>query len=251
MFTDSHCHLDFTEFDAKRDELMKKCAQLQIQRFIVPGITAKRWSRVITLCQQSPSAYPCLGLHPWWIEKATYADLLLLEQMLAQHPIIAVGEIGIDGAISDIEKQTEYFTKQLAIAKKHNLPVVVHHRKSHHLIVPELKTIALSRAGVIHAFSGNYQQAKAYIDLGYKLGIGGTITYPRASKTINAVKRIPVESILLETDAPAMPLHGFQGEINTPDKIAVVFEHLLALRTEPADRLAQTIEDNVQQLFNL
>ncbi|WOH39113.1 TatD family hydrolase [Thalassotalea fonticola] len=250
MFTDSHCHLDFTEFDADRNELIKRCAKLNINRFIVPGITAKRWPRVLQLCLKYPSAWPCLGLHPWWIAKASEDDLMLLEQLLGKHDLIAVGEIGIDGAIEDIDKQTEYFVKQLHIAKKHDLPVVVHHRKSHQLIVPELKHVNLTKGGIIHAFSGSYQQAKAYIDLGFKLGIGGTITYPRAIKTIKAVKKLPLDSIVLETDAPAMPLEGFQGEINSPEKIVNVFSHLCNLRDESPEVLQESIENNLKQMFN-
>lgn len=251
MFTDSHCHLDFTEFDANRDELMKRCAALNINRFIVPGITAKRWPRVLELCQTYPNALPCLGLHPWWIAKASDNDILQLEQLISKNDLVAVGEIGIDGAIADIDKQIAYFVKQLQIAKKHRLPVVVHHRKSHHLIVPKLQQADLSEGGVIHAFSGSYQQAKAYIDLGFKLGIGGTITYPRAVKTINTVKKLPLESMLLETDAPAMPLDGFQGKINSPDKIINVFKHLCTLRNESPERLQQSIEQNLKQVFKL
>lgn len=249
MFTDSHCHFDFTEFDADRDALIKRCAELNINRFIVPGITAKRWPRVLELCQKYPTAWPCLGLHPWWIAKAIEDDLTLLDQLIIKHDLIAVGEIGIDGAIEGITKQTEYFVKQLHIAKKHDLPVIVHHRKSHHLIVPELKKVSLNKGGVIHAFSGSYQQAKAYLDLGFKLGIGGTITYPRAIKTINTVKKLPLDSILLETDAPAMPLDGFQGEINSPEKITNVFHHLCELRNENAEILQESIENNLKQIF--
>ena len=251
MFTDSHCHLDFIEFDACRDELIQRCATLNINRFIIPGITAKRWPRVLELCQKYSNALPCLGLHPWWIAKATENDLLLLEQLINQHDLAAVGEIGIDGAIDNIEKQTDYFVKQLYIAKKHSLPVVIHHRKSHHLIVPELKKANLEKGGVIHAFSGSYQQAKAYIDMGFKLGIGGTITYPRAIKTIKTVKKLPLDSILLETDAPAMPLEGFQGEINSPEKIVDVFQQLCSIREESPEILQQAIEQNLQQTFKL
>ncbi|WNC73403.1 TatD family hydrolase [Thalassotalea psychrophila] len=251
MFTDSHCHLDFTEFDADRDELIKRCAQLNINRFIVPGITAKRWPRVLELCQKYQNAWPCLGLHPWWIAKATDNDLIVLDQMIRKNDIVAVGEIGIDGVIEDIDKQTEYFVKQLHIAKKYDLPIVVHHRKSHQLIVSELKKISLPKSGIIHAFSGSYQQAKAYIDLGFKLGIGGTITYPRAIKTIKTVKKLPLDSILLETDAPAMPLNGFQGEINSPEKITDVFQQLCSIRTESPEKVQQAIEQNLLQVFNL
>ena len=256
MFTDSHCHLDFKEFDAHRDELIEQCAKADIHRFIVPGITAKTWPRVLQLCSTYKAALPSLGLHPWWIDKATPEDLLLLEQLLDKHKntIVAVGEIGIDGGLNkgeqNIAKQSQYFVQQLNIAKQHNLPVIVHHRKSHHLIIPLLQKIALAQGGVIHAFSGSYQQAKSYIDLGFKLGIGGTITYPRASKTLKAVSRIPLEHIVLETDAPAMPLNGFQGQHNSPINIPIIFEQLCKIRQESVAEIKQQIEQNIESLFN-
>ncbi|MEW6998140.1 TatD family hydrolase [Colwelliaceae bacterium BS250] len=251
FFTDSHCHLDFKEFNAIRAQLINECAQHNIHRFIVPGITAKSWSRVIELASHHSNIHACLGLHPWWINKASDEDLITLENLLVAEKIVAVGEIGIDGAFDNIEQQTTFFIKQLAIANKFDKPVVIHHRKSHHLIQPILKANSVNKAGVIHAFSGNYQQAKAYLDLGFKLGIGGTITYERAHKTRDAIKKIPLESILLETDAPAMPLAGFQGEINSPLKITNVFEQLCALRNEQNKHIANQIEQNVEQLFTL
>ncbi|QBY05159.1 TatD family deoxyribonuclease [Thalassotalea sp. HSM 43] len=249
MFTDSHCHLDFREFDDIRDDLMFQCQQLGIKRFIVPGITRKRWSRVLGLAQRYQGITPCLGLHPWWIEKATEQDLWLLQELAVEHNIAAIGEIGIDGAVEHLEKQQEYFAAQLAIAKQLNLPVIVHHRKSHHLIMPHLQRTGLEKAGIVHAFSGNYQQAKAYIDLGFKLGIGGTITYDRAAKTRDAVSKIPLQHIVLETDAPAMPLQGFQGLDNSPKYLPKVFEQLLSLRSESAEVIAEQIEANVNQFL--
>ncbi|TRX55766.1 TatD family hydrolase [Thalassomonas sp. M1454] len=251
LFTDSHCHIDFIEFEQSRNELLQACNNANIHRIIVPGITAKSWPRLLQTCQSSPSLFPCLGLHPWWINKANNLDLDTLEQHLCQQKLIALGEIGIDGGIADIGKQTHFFDLQLDLAQQFNLPVLVHHRKSHHLIVPILKQKKLANGGVIHAFSGSYQQAKAYIDLGFKLGIGGTITYERANKTREAIKKIPVESILLETDAPAMPLAGHQGQDNSPLMLLNIFAQLCKLRCENAEILADKIEQNIEQLFFL
>ena len=137
----------------------------------------------------------------------------------------------------------------MGLAQKNNLPVIVHHRRSHPLITPLLKKVSLKKAGIIHSFSGSYQQAKQYIDLGFKLGIGGTITYPRAQKTIKAIKRLPLESLVLETDAPAMPLFGYQGEINSPLRLLDVFNHLCEIREESAEEIAATVESNINEVF--
>ena len=136
--------------------------------------------------------YPCLGIHPWFLSELTNSHLDLLTQRVKeeQNNIIAIGEIGIDGAISkraekpeeNLRKQQYFFDFQLNLAKEKNLPVIIHHRQSHDKIVPFLKKYNLEKVGVIHGFSGSYQQAKNYLDLGFKLGVGSTITYSRAKK---------------------------------------------------------------------
>ena len=194
-------------------------------------------------------------------------DITFQEQQLRQaiaknhNKIIAIGECGIDvfkakkntvnekAFNENIKLQQAFFDMQLIIAKENKLPVIVHHCQSHQLILPLSKQHKLEKAGVIHAFSGSYQQAKDYVDLGFKLGIGGTITYPRAKKTINAIKRLPLSSLLLETDAPAMPPFGQQGMINSPLNLIKVLQALTLIRDEPEEFIAKQLEINVEQLF--
>lgn len=285
QFTDSHCHLDFTEFQHERSQLLNECEQNNINRLIVPSVNPEHWQRVLSLPAQANHSTVkiscCLGIHPWFIilqdnlpnnksansNSTKNTDLAFYEQHLKQavikhnSKIVAIGECGIDvfkakknteneQALSDnLTLQQAFFEMQLQIAKQNDLPVIIHHCQSHQLILPLLKKIKLNRAGVIHAFSGSYQQAKAYVDLGFKLGIGGTITYARSKKTINAVKRLPLSSILLETDAPAMPPFGQQGLINTPLNILTVFNALSTIRDEPAAIIAKQIESNIEELF--
>jgi TatD DNase family protein len=294
QFTDSHCHLDFTEFKNNRSELLSQCEQRNINRIIVPSVNPENWQRVLSLPAQAHSSEAiyskvngkvkiscCLGIHPWFIilqgnslnnVSVKNIDLAFYERQLKQavktqsntnshDNIVAIGECGIDvfkakknteseQALTDnLNLQQAFFEMQLHIAKQYDLPVVVHHCQSHQLILPLLKKVKLSRAGVIHAFSGSYQQAKDYVDLGFKLGIGGTITYPRSKKTINAVKRVPLSSLLLETDAPAMPPFGQQGLVNTPLNLITVFKALCTIRDEPEALIAEQIESNVEQLF--
>ncbi len=283
QFTDSHCHLDFTELQDNRSELLSQCAQRNINRIIVPSVNPEHWQRVLSLPSQSSNSTVkiscCLGIHPWFLilqdnslnkKSANNIDLAFNEQQLKQavikhknsnNNIVAIGECGIDvfkakkhteneqALNSNLNLQQAFFEMQLHIAKKNNLPVIIHHCQSHQLIVPLLKKVRLSRAGVIHAFSGSYQQAKAYVDLGFKLGVGGTITYERSQKTINTVKRLPLSSLLLETDAPAMPPFGQQGLVNTPLNLITVFKALCTIRDEPETIIANQIESNVEQLF--
>ena len=274
-FTDSHCHLDFPEFSQETSTLLKQCHGQNIRRIIVPAVNPEHWQRVLslaTLPDTNVQIACALGIHPWFLilqdsSKKKIYELTFqaqqLKQVIQDHrkKIVAVGECGIDvfkakkntdceqAFNENIRLQQAFFDMQLSLAQQNNLPVIIHHCQSHQLILPLLKQHKLNKSGVIHAFSGSYQQAKDYIDLGFKLGIGGTITYPRAKKTINAIKRLPLSSLLLETDAPAMPPFGQQGLSNSPLNITTVFQALVSLRNESKEAIAEQIEKNVEQLF--
>lgn len=258
-FTDSHCHLDFETFSANIDTVLRQCSQANINNIVIPTIGPNNWLSTLALTKKYSSEalnlHPCLGIHPWFLNQLTTNSLSELETILIENltEIVAIGEAGIDGVIdkeqNDLQQQIDIFEYQLALAKQYNLPIIVHHRRSHQHIVPLLKQYQLNNAGIIHAFSGSYQQACQYIDLGFKLGIGGTITYPRAEKTIKAVKRLPLDSLVLETDAPSMPLYGFQGQENSPLRLIEVFNALTLIRSETAADLAMAIEQNIQSIL--
>ena len=255
-FTDSHCHLDFETFSADIVTLLRQCSQANINNIVIPTIGPSNWLSTLTLTKKHSSEalnlHPCLGIHPWFLDQLTSTSLSELETILIENltAIVAIGEAGIDGTIdkeqNNLQQQIGVFEYQLALAKQYNLPIIVHHRRSHQHIVPLLKKYQLSNAGIIHAFSGSYQQACQYIDLGFKLGIGGTITYPRAEKTIKTVKRLPLNSLVLETDAPSMPLYGFQGQDNSPLRLIEIFNALALIRSETAADLAMALEQNIR-----
>ena len=261
-FTDSHCHLDFDELSQSLEDVLATCEARQIKRIIVPSIGPQNWQQVLSLPTQvtgSVNCYPCLGIHPWFLDGLADDAIEQLDKLITQHKdsLIALGEMGIDGTIAKdskaptqhLNQQISIFELQLELANQHQLPVIVHHRRSHPEVVRSLKKAKLSRGGIVHAFSGSYQQAKQYLDLGFLLGIGGTITYPRAAKTINTVKKLPIESLVLETDAPSMPLAGFQGQANHPKHVKDVFDTLVSLRSEESERLAGQLEKNIDHLF--
>ena len=200
QFTDSHCHLDDKAFKEYLPTLLTQCAELDINRIIVPSIAPDNFNQVLSLAKRHHDTpikiYPCLGIHPWFLQKLNDSHLEQLSAIVvkSRDEIIAIGEIGIDGAIAkqavnhgqtpedNLHHQQHFFDFQLSLAKQQNLPVIIHHRQSHDKIMPLLKRYQLARTGIIHGFSGSYQQAKGYIDLGFKLGVGSTITYSRAKK---------------------------------------------------------------------
>lgn len=260
-FTDSHCHLDFDAFSDNLPNLLQQCQQAHIHHIVIPTIGPKNWLKVLALAKEyqpeQPKLHPCLGIHPWFLNDLKADSLSVLTNLVAMHlsEIVAIGEAGIDGVIAqeqnNLPQQIDVFAQQLSLAKTFHLPVIVHHRRSHQHIVPMLRQEKLDKGGIIHAFSGSYQQARQYIELGFKLGIGGTITYPRAEKTIKAIKRLPLTSLVLETDAPAMPLFGFQGQDNSPLQLINVFETLTKIRAESAEEIAYALEKNAQSVLAL
>lgn len=259
-FTDSHCHIDFTEFDENREQLLAQCYSANITKIIVPAVSPFTWQTLLNISNKDKSncqLLPCLGIHPWYLNDLNDSHLSQLETTIAENKqqLIAIGETGLDGVIAkeqnNLTQQQEFFEFHIQMANQYSLPLIVHHRRTHQEILQQLKLTPVENYGIIHAFSGSYQQGKAYIDLGFKLGIGGTITYPRAEKTIKAVKRFPIEALVLETDAPAMPLFGMQGQANSPLNLLTIFDRLAEIRIEPKKELAEAIEQNIEQVFRL
>jgi TatD DNase family protein len=251
---DSHCHFDFKVFDHDRAEILANCASKGIQSIIVPGTQASRWLSQISLCKSSPSLYFALGLHPYFLDSFENADFTLLSDLLVQHrqSVVAIGEIGLDFAIDiDPVLQLSVFEQQLGMAKDFDLPVILHHRKSHQSIIKVLRKLRLTKAGVVHAFTGSIQEAQGYIDLGFKLGVGGSITYPRAVKTRKTFETIPIEAMVLETDAPDMPMFGRQGQRNQPDFLPQIVEVLCRLKQMSFEQVVAETSINAEQVFSL
>ena len=252
-FIDTHCHFDFPPFVDNERLSLHQAAQAGVEKIILPATEADNFARVSALAQQHDALYMALGLHPIVIEKHTDASLEQLENYLSARPqkLVAIGEIGLDLWRDDpqFERQESLLTAQLMLAKRYDLPVILHSRRTHDKLVPHLKRQNLPRTGVIHGFAGSWVQAERFIQLGYKIGVGGTITYLRASKTRNVVAQLPLDALLLETDAPDMPLNGFQGQPNRPEQVARVFATLCELRPEPADVIANAIWRNTIALF--
>lgn len=253
-FIDTHCHFDFPPFSGDEAASIAQAAQAGVEKILVVATEAARFERVLTLAAYYDALYVALGMHPIFIEQHTEAGLEQLEQCLISRPkkLVAIGEIGLDLYREDpqFERQQAVLDAQLILAKRYDLPVILHSRRTHDKLAMHLKRHNLPRTGVVHGFAGSLQQAQRFIELGYKIGVGGTITYPRASKTRDVMAQLPLTSLLLETDAPDMPLNGFQGQPNRPERVLKVFETLCALRSESATTIAETILNNSRTLFH-
>ncbi len=252
-FYDTHCHFDFPPFTGDEANSLALAQQAGVEKIIVPAIEAERFAGVLALAEQHSALYAAIGLHPIVIHKHQDASLALLEHHLKQRAgkLVAIGEIGLDLYMNDpmFERQEALLDAQLKLAKRYELPAILHSRRTHDKLAMHLKRHDLPRTGVVHAFAGSLQQAERFVELGYFLGVGGTITYPRASKTRDVIARLPLSSLLLETDAPDMPLNGWQGQPNRPERVADVFRILCELRPEPAQEIASALVYNADKLF--
>lgn len=259
-FFDTHTHLDYLADDLNLSipELVTNAQQASVERILVVAVLAKSWDNLPPCSQQCPNHIVYgLGLHPLYIAQHHPQELIQLEQRLARRAphCVAVAEIGLDKAVESIctpdlwRKQCEFLEHQLALAKKYDLPVNLHSRKSHDQLSVFLKKADLPKTGVVHGFAGSYDQAKRFVDLGYKIGVGGTITYERANKTRQAIRRLPLEALLLETDSPDMPVFGYQGQPNRPERLRQTFDSLCQLRPERPEQIAETIWQTSEKLF--
>ncbi|GAA5111339.1 metal-dependent hydrolase [Orbus sasakiae] len=251
MLIDTHCHFDFPPFIDDVASSVKRFKQAGIDSIIVPAVSQARFNNVLALANQQQPIYCALGLHPIYHHKNDDLDLLAAQLDQHNNKIVAIGEVGLDSYIvnTDLERQIYLLSAQLGFAKEYHLPVILHSRKTHPVLYRLLKQVKLPDSGVIHGFSGSYEEALQFIRLGYSIGVGGVISYPRANKTRNAISRIPLSSIVLETDAPDMPLCGLQGQPNRPENITKIFEILTTLRIEPPSQILNTILTNTLTLF--
>lgn len=255
---DSHCHLDFTQFDPDRERILATCHQASISRILIPNTQLNTLPTLLSLKRLANESLPHIdiaaGLHPWFLSQHVEADLNRLEIWLQQHQqhCIAIGETGLDKAIVErvpLPTQTDSLERHIALASQYKLPLILHHRKSHNELIRILKQTRFTQGGVIHAFSGSLQVAEEYVAMGFLLGIGGTITYPRANKTIEALSHIALENLLLETDAPDMPLNGRQGQRNSPEYLPDVAAALAKIKAVSVEEVVSVTSANYHQLF--
>lgn len=241
MFFDTHTHLDYLAERAHLSlaEIMQQAQANQVEKILLAGADASQFKLFPSFTAPFQDSLKFgLGLHPLFIQQHQEQDLEHLQQILQQRPAncTAIAEIGLDRGMPALlegnlwQKQNDFLAAQLQFAKQFQLPVSLHSRKTHDQLFVHLKKADLPKRGVVHGFSGSYQQAKRFVDLGYYIGVGGVITYERANKTRQTIAKLPWDCLLLETDSPDMPLFGMQGQPNQPQNVGKVFEVLCELK---------------------
>jgi TatD DNase family protein len=251
---DSHCHLDLACFLDDIDAVLTRAQAVGVKQFIIPGIDPTHWQQSQALAQRYAHVSYTLGYHPFFYPKTlTLAGIETFIETLTKTitpECIGIGEVGIDRTLhTPIDVQIAMFDAQVNLAQELGLPLIIHHRKSHDLIIGRLKHAKFKHSGIIHAFSGNQAIAQEYVDLGFCLGVGGTITYPRGTKTLQVLHAIGLAQCVLETDSPDMPMYGRQGQRNEPqyllDVVNVLKQTFVGLDVEGITTL------NVQRIFAL
>jgi TatD DNase family protein len=254
---DTHTHLDFDDFDADRKEVIERCQHLGVERIVVLGVYQRNLQRVWDLALSEPMVYAALGLHPIYLDEHQPEHLHELADLLSQHAahpkLCAVGEIGLDYYVETLDRarQQQLFNSQLQLAADFSLPALLHVRRSHADTIATLKRFKLKRAGIIHAFAGSQEEAREYIKLGFKLGLGGAATWPQALRMHRVIAELPLDSIVLETDSPDMAPSMFAGMRNSPEHLPEICVSLAALMNIPAERLAEITKSNASELLDI
>ncbi len=232
MLIDTHCHLDAAELNHDREALLAESKVKGVAAIVVPAIARDNFDAVIQLSEQYSQCVYALGIHPLFVDGAKPEDIASLRSYAADNAPVAIGEIGLDYFVTkaNIETQTYYFTEQLKVAKDFDLPVLLHSRRSVDDVLKYLRRYQL-KGGIAHAFNGSLQQAEQFIQLGFKLGFGGAMTYDRALKIRELATKLPLEAIVLETDSPDIPPEwlGHDGR-NTPLELPGIAQVLADLR---------------------
>ena len=249
---DSHSHFDVGDFDRDRAEAHARALAAGVDRQIVPAIHAHTWPRLREVCAGVPGLHPAYGLHPVYLETHRRHDLDTLREWIQRERPVAVGECGLDFYVDglDRDEQQRYFDAQLALAVEFKLPVIVHARRAVDAVIAAIRRHPGVR-GVVHSFPGSPEQARQLHQLGFLLGIGGPVTYARANRLRNLVAGMPLDQLLLETDAPDQPDAGHRGLRNEPAHLPHVLDVVARLRNEAPEAIAAATTANAERLFNL
>jgi TatD DNase family protein len=247
---DTHCHLDAAEFDADRADVASAAAGAGVAAIVVPAVERANFGAVASVCREFPGCVPAYGIHPMYVGRAVDADLDALRATLAREPAVAVGEIGLDRFVEprDDARQEFFFVEQLRIARDFGLPVLLHVRRAIDPILRQLRRIGVA-GGIAHAFNGSRQQADEFIKLGFVLGFGGAMTYPRAARIRELAATLPEDALVLETDAPDMAPAWRIGAGNAPAELPRIAAELAALRGVAVDNVAAFTGRNARRVL--
>ncbi|WP_025819342.1 TatD family hydrolase [Shewanella marina] len=252
---DTHAHLDFTEFDIDRAELLLQMQQHGISGCLLPAVSPRHWLKQLAVAKQYQQ-YFALGIHPWFCPDDLSQALAALTEICQlerdNRYFIAIGEAGLDKlSQTNYQLQLQYLTAQIVLAKQLQLPIILHCVRAHADMIAILTEANLPQAGVIHGFSGSIEVARQYIKLGFKLGIGGLVCEANAKKLRHCVQELPLTSFVMETDSPAMTPKQLGYDRNTPMTLVTVIDEIAQLRQETVLAVSRQLMKNCRMLFSI
>lgn len=247
---DTHCHV-YEEEMSNYKEIIEECAKKDIS-MIINGVDIESSKKIIDLSKKYENVYAAVGLNYDTIDSIVENDLVELEELIKNEKIVAIGEIGLDyyWTKENKEKQIKFFKAQLELAKKYDLPVIVHARESIQDVYNIIKESGINR-GSMHCYSGSIEMAKEFIRLGFKIGIDGPITYKNNKKGIEIVKNIDINSILIETDSPYLSPEPNRGKQNNPMNLEYIVEKIAEIKEISVKEVKEITTNNAKELYNI
>lgn len=251
---DSHAHYDDEQFDADRDDIIRKAVEAGVTHIINPGCDVESSRQAILLARKHPEVFAAVGVHPHQAASCNEKTLSGIEALAREEKVVAIGEIGLDYHydFSPREVQKEWFSKQVALAGKLGLPIIVHDRESHQDVLDIVKAFRSElTTGVFHCFSGSVEMAREVLDMGFYIGIGGSLTFKKARKPVEVVQYAPLDRLLIETDCPYLAPEPYRGRRNWSGYLKHVIERIAAIKGMAYDAVEWQTSDNARALFGL
>ncbi len=254
MLIDSHAHLEMPQFEEDLEEVIQRAAQYGINQIITVGTDLNSSRKAVSLAERHPSLYAAVGIHPHDARKCTSETLGQIKGLAAHPKVVALGEMGLDfyRNFSSPEEQVRAFRQQIRLARELDKPIIVHNRNAHALVLRILREeLAEDVGGVIHCYNGDLATAQACVEMGFYISIPGTITFKNATRLRNVVRSLPIDRLLLETDAPFLAPVPFRGKRNEPAHLRFVADRVAKIRKIPLDELSRATSANTRNLFGL
>lgn len=250
---DTHIHFDDERFDSDRNRIYASAVDAGVSRMIIPATTRAKWNKIFSLSSEYKNIHPTAGLHPVFINEHCDDDLQLLDSALQNNNCVAVGECGLDRFVDnpDLKKQIHFFTQQIELAATHKLPLIIHARNAVEDVTLAIKSAGRNSCGVVHSYNGSLQQAHQLIDLGFLLSFGGAITYNRATRLRKLIRELPLDAIMVETDAPDQPTQSCAGKRNEPARLPEVVSAIAEIKELEQEEIIHSSNANAIRLFKL
>lgn len=251
---DTHAHINDNRFDNDREEMIQACFDAGVEHIIVPGVDRATSETGIALAEAYEPIYAAVGIHPHEAKDATEDDYQWFEEIAKSHEkVIAIGEIGLDFYydFSDRDAQHKAFVRQLEIARKVDLPIIIHDRDAHGAIRDTLVEHGKGNRGVFHCFSASYEMGMEFIKMGYYISFAGPVAFPKSTNLREAAAKLPMDRILIETDSPYLTPPPFRGRRNDPSKTMYVAQAIAELKGMDTEEVAQIALENSKRIFQI